>query len=92
MGLSLMDKSSLVQMDKRVSRRGGKTDASPRISAVFFSSYKLSKTVRVTALLLSGHVTLLCGTFLCITTYWYLKNVLIHNPCLIINKDVMISV
>ena len=30
----------------------------------FFSSYKLPKTVTVTALLLFGHVTLICGTFL----------------------------
>ena len=34
------------------------------ISVVFFSSYKLPKTVTVTTLLFSGPVTLLCGTFL----------------------------
>ena len=34
------------------------------IAAVFFSSYKLPKTVRVTMLLLFGPVELLCGTFL----------------------------
>ena len=44
----------------------GRTEASPRISAVLFSSYKLPKTVTVTTLLLFGQVTLLCGTFLCI--------------------------
>ena len=41
-----------------------RTDASPRITVVYFSSYKLPKTVTVTMLLLFGHVTLLCGTFL----------------------------
>ena len=52
------------EMWQRVSRTGGRTDASPHISAVFFSSYKMPKTV--TTLLLLGHVMLLCGTFLCI--------------------------
>ena len=40
--------------DSRTDRR---MDSSPRISAVFFSSYKLPKTVTVTRLLLSGPVT-----------------------------------
>ena len=40
------------------------TDASPRTAVVFFSSYKLPKTAKVTMLLLFGHVTLLCGKFL----------------------------
>ena len=48
----------------RVSRTGGRTDTSPLLSPVFFSLYKLPKTVTVTILLLSGHVTLLCWTFL----------------------------
>ena len=52
------------EMGRRVSRTDRRTDASPRISAVFFSSYKLPKTFTVTTLLLFGHVTLLCGTFL----------------------------
>ena len=46
---------------RRVSRTGRRTDA-----AVFFTLYKLPKTVTVTTLLLFGNVTLLCGTFLCI--------------------------
>ena len=46
------------------SAKGGRTDASPHIYAVFFSSYKLSKTVTFTTLLLFGHVTLLWRTFL----------------------------
>ena len=49
---------------QRVSRTGRRTEASPRISAVFFSSYKLPQTV--TTLILFRHVTSLCGTFLCI--------------------------
>ena len=45
------------------------TDTSSCITAVFFSSYKLPKTVTVTMLWLLfysyfGPVTLLCGTFL----------------------------
>ena len=40
------------------------TDTSPRITAVFFSSRKVLKTLPVTMLLLFGPVTLLCGTFL----------------------------
>ena len=51
---------------ERVGRTGGRTEASPPISAVFFSSYTLSKAVTVTTSLLFGHVTLLCITFLCI--------------------------
>ena len=43
---------------------GERTDASPRSAVVFFSSYKLQKTVTVTTLLLFGHVTLLCGKLL----------------------------
>ena len=35
-----------------------------KVYAVFFSSYKLPKTVTVTTLLLFGHVTLLRGTLL----------------------------
>ena len=50
----------------RVDRMDWRTNASPRISEVFFSSYKLPKTVTVTTLLLFGHVMLLCGKFLCI--------------------------
>ena len=38
-------------------------DASPHTAVVFVSSYKLSKTVTVTTLLLFGYVTL-CGKFL----------------------------
>ena len=44
--------------DWRTDRR---MDASPRTAVVFFSSYKLPKTVPVTTLPLFGHVTLLCG-------------------------------
>ena len=47
--------------DRRTNRR---TDTSPHITAVFFSSYELQKTLPVTMLLLFGPVTLLCGTFL----------------------------
>ena len=47
--------------DRRTNRR---TDTSPHITAVFFSSYELKKTLPVTMLLLFGPVTLLCGTFL----------------------------
>ena len=50
----------------RVGRTGGGTDSSPRIAAVFFSSYKWPKTVTVSTLLLFGPVMLLCGKFLCI--------------------------
>ena len=39
------------------------TDASPCISAVFSSSYKLLKTVTVSTLPLFGQVMLLCGKF-----------------------------
>ena len=49
---------------RRVGRTGGRTDASPCTAVVFFSLNKLPKTVTVTTLLLFGHVTLLCGTFL----------------------------
>ena len=49
--------------DRRTNRR---TDASPPTAVVFFSSYKLSKTVTVTMLLMFGPVMLLCGTSLCI--------------------------
>ena len=52
----------------RVGRMGGRTDrrmdTSPRTAVVFFSSYKLPKTVKVTTLILFGHITLLCGKFL----------------------------
>ena len=41
-----------------------RTDTSPHITAVLFSSYKLPKTLLVTTLLLFGPVMLLCGTFL----------------------------
>ena len=51
-------------MLRRVGRTGRLTDTSPRTAVDFFSSYKLPKTVTVTMLLLFGHVTLLCGTFL----------------------------
>ena len=51
------------EMLQRVGRTDRRTDASPHISVVFFSSYKMPKTVTVTTLLLFGHVTLLCGTF-----------------------------
>ena len=51
---------------RRVGRMGGRTDTSPHTSVVFFSSYKMPKTVTVTTLLLFGHVTSLCGKFLCI--------------------------
>ena len=40
------------------------TDTSPYTIAVFFSSYKLPKTLTVTMLLLFGPVSLLCETFL----------------------------
>ena len=49
------------EMWRRVGRTDWGTDASPRISVVFFSSYKLPKTVTVTTLILFGHVKLLCG-------------------------------
>ena len=45
---------------------GGTGGRTPCISMVFFSSYKLPKTVTVTTLLLFDYVTLLCGKFLCI--------------------------
>ena len=48
---------------RRVGRIDWRTDASLHISAVFFSSYKLPKTVTFTMLRYYGHVTLLCGTF-----------------------------
>ena len=48
----------------RLGRTGGRTDPSPCITAVFFSSYKVPKTVTVTTLLLFGHVTLLYGIFI----------------------------
>ena len=40
------------------------TDTSPCITVVFFSSYKLPKTLPVTTLLLLGPEMLLCGSFL----------------------------
>ena len=52
------------EMWQIVGRTGGRTGASPLISAVFFSSYKLPKTVTVNTLLLFGPVMLLCGKFL----------------------------
>ena len=45
-------------------RTDRRTDTSPHTSAVFSSSYKLPKTLTVSTLLLFGHVTLLCGTYL----------------------------
>ena len=50
----------------KVRRTDRMTDTSPRTTVVFFSSYKLSKTLPVIMLLLFGHVTLFCGTFLLI--------------------------
>ena len=49
--------ATLGELDRR-------TDTSPFIIVVFFSSHKLPKTLTVTTLLLFGHVTLLCVTFL----------------------------
>ena len=51
-------------MWQRVSRTDRMTDASPHITWVFSSSYKLQQTLPVTTLLLFGPVTLLCGSLL----------------------------
>ena len=51
-------------------RRVSRTDSSPQITVVFFCKYKLQKTLPVTTLLLFGHATLLCGTFLFIFVGW----------------------
>ena len=53
--------------DRMTDRR---TDTSPHITAVFFSSHKLPKTLLVTTLLLFGPVTLLRGTFLFYFIKW----------------------
>ena len=42
---------------------GGRTDTSPRVTVVYFSSNKLPKTDAVTTFVLFGHVTLLWGHF-----------------------------
>ena len=47
--------------EESVGQVGGRTDASLCTTAVFFSSYKLPKTVT----LLFGYVKLLSGTFFC---------------------------
>ena len=54
------------EMLQRVGRTGRRTDAAPHTAVGFFFPHKLPKTVTVSTLLLFGHVTLLCGTFLCI--------------------------
>ena len=64
--VTVTDAVFLAEVWWRVGRTGERTEASPHISAVFFSSCKLPKTVTVTFLLLFGHGKLLCGTFLCI--------------------------
>ena len=62
--LPVTDAVFQAEMWRIVDRTGGRTDASPLISVVFFSLYNLPKTVTITMLLLFGHVTLLCGKFL----------------------------
>ena len=57
------DEASGGQTGGQTGRQTGGQTLLP-ISVVFFSSYKLPKTVTVTTLLLFGHVTLLFGTFL----------------------------
>ena len=73
-------------MWRRVGRRGGGTNAAPHIYPVLFSLHKLPKTATITTLLLFGHVTLLCGTFLFILLSdepMQLSHCLINTPSIL---------
>ena len=61
--LPVTDAVFWAEMWQRVGWTDMMTDTSPHITAVFFSSYKMPKTLPVTMWLLFGPVTLLFGTF-----------------------------